>query len=130
MAEAIDTFTLKQHGFALTDLLEVALRYSDYRVRALADAWPGSGLDRDRRDPPGEQLQGRIQRIARTPVMVSDAELMAAGSADADQDQWIADCEHPDRARAAWQWATRQAEGLAVDLTPGAGGLGPVLAGS
>jgi putative transposase len=51
IAEAIDDFTLERHGFRLTDLLEVALRYSEYRIGALANAWPASGLDRDRADP-------------------------------------------------------------------------------
>ena len=43
-AEAIDDFVLGRHGFRLTDLLEVALRYCDHRVGVLASAWP----DRER----------------------------------------------------------------------------------
>lgn len=127
-AEAIDHFVLERHGFRLTDLLEVALRYSEYRIGVLASAWPAAGLERDRDDPANERLQARAQRIARTPVAITDAEVTAAASATDDPGQWAAACEHPARAAAAWKWATRQAAGLAMDLTPGAERLGPVLA--
>ena len=63
-AEAIDDFVLGRHGFRLTDLLEVALRYCDHRVGVLASAWPDSGLALDRPDPPGEELRARVHRIA------------------------------------------------------------------
>src|SRR5260221_6582905 len=39
-AEAIDEFVLGSHGFRLTDLVEVALRYSDHQLEALCEAWP------------------------------------------------------------------------------------------
>jgi hypothetical protein len=127
-AEAIDDFALERHGFRLTDLLEVALRYSEYRISALATAWPASGLDRDRDDPTDEELQARVRRIARTPVTISDDEVAAAASVIAAPSQRAAACEHPARAAAAWKWATRQAAGLTMDLTPGAERLGPILA--
>jgi hypothetical protein len=127
-AQAIDDFALERHGFRLTDLLEVALRYSEYRIGALASAWPAGRLDRNRDDPADEELRARVQRIARTPVTISDAEVAAAVSVIADPSQWTAACEHPARAAAAWKWATRQAAELTMDLTPGAERLGPVLA--
>jgi hypothetical protein len=121
-AEAIDDFAFERHGFRLTDLIEVALRYSDHWMDVLSDAWPADGLPLDRGDPPGEELQARIQRIARTPVTVTDAEIVAARSANADPRQWITTYEHPDQAAAAWTWVTRQAADVEVDLWPGAGG--------
>jgi hypothetical protein len=128
-AEAIDDFVLECHGFRLTDLLEVALRYCDHWMGLLADAWPTGGLALDRGDPPGEELRARVRRIARTPVTVADAEVAAARSASMDPGQWITACEQPDRAAAAWKWATRPAADVEVDLWPGAGGrLGAVLA--
>ena len=127
-AEAIDDFVLGRHGFRLTDLLEVALRYCDHRVGVLASAWPDSGLALDRPDPPGEDLRARVRRIGRTPVTVTDAEVSAAASADAEPGDWTAACEYPDRAAAAWRWATRPAAEMQVDLFPGAERLGAVLA--
>ena len=115
-AEAIDDFVLGRHGFRLTDLLEVALRYCDHRVGVLASAWPDSGLALDRPDPPGEQLRARVHRIGRTPVAVTDAEVSAAASADAEPGDWTAACEYPDRAAAAWKWGTRPAAEVEVDL--------------
>jgi hypothetical protein len=115
-AEAIDDLVLGRHGFRLTDLLEVALRYCDHRVGVLAGAWPDSGLGLDRPDPPGEELQARARRIARAPVTVTGAEVGAAASADAAPGDWTAACEYPDRAEAAWRWATRPAAEVEVDL--------------
>lgn len=57
-AEAIDDFILNRHGFRLTDLVEVALRYSDHRVGVLASARPDNDLALDLPDPPGEDLRG------------------------------------------------------------------------
>jgi hypothetical protein len=127
-AEAIDDFVLGRHGFRLTDLLEVALRYSDHQMGVLADTWPDSGLALDRPDPPGEDLRARVRRIARTPVTVTGAEVSAAAAADAEPGDWTAACEYPDRAAAAWRWATRPAAEMNVDLFPGAERLGAVLA--
>lgn len=127
-AEAIDDFVLERHGFRLTDLLEVALRYSDRWLDVLSDAWPSDGLPLDRGDPPGEELRARVQRIARTPVMVTDAEIAAARSANVDAGAWVTACEYPEQAAAAWKWATRDAAEIDVDLWPGAGGrLGSAL---
>ena len=127
-AEAIDDFVLGRHGFRLTDLLEVALRYCDHRVDVLASAWPDSGLALDRPDPPGEQLRARVRRIGRTPVAVTDAEVVAAASAGPEPGDWAAACKHPDQAAAAWKWGTRPAAEVEVDLFPGAERLGAVLA--
>jgi hypothetical protein len=126
-AEAIDDFVLGRHGFRLTDLLEVALRYCDHRMGILVGAWPDSGLARDRPDPPGEELRARARRIARAPVTVTGAEVGAAASDPAPGD-WAAACEYPDQAEVAWRWATRPAAEVEVDLFPGAERLGAVLA--
>jgi hypothetical protein len=128
-AEAIDDFAFRRHGFRLTDLLEVALQYSDFRTGALARAWPAGILEPDRDEPPTEDLGARVRRIARTPVTLTDAEVAAAASAgSADPGEWIAACEYPDQAATAWAWATRSATEANVNLLPGAERLGPVLA--
>jgi hypothetical protein len=128
VAEAVDDFVLKQRGFRLTDLLEVALRYSEYRIGVLAGTWPADGLERDAGDPAGERLLARIERIGRARVVIGDAEVSAAASIPTDQALWVEACEYPDRAAAAWKWATRSAAELTLDLAPGAERLGPVLA--
>lgn len=128
VAEAIDDFTLERHGFRLTDLLEVALRYSDQRVGVLAGAWPAAGLARDSGDPEGEGLRARVRRIGRTAAVVTEAEIAVSMSAGSDPGEWIAACGNPARAAAAWEWATRPASDVEVDLAPGTGRLGAVLA--
>jgi hypothetical protein len=127
-AEAIDDFVLSRHGFRLTDLVEVALRYSDHRVGVLAGVWPADGLARDEGDPDGESLHDRVRRIARTPVTITDAEVDASMSAGSDPGAWVAACENPAQAAAAWRWATRRAADVDVDLSPGVERLGAVLA--
>jgi hypothetical protein len=69
---AIDSFVVDRHGFSLSDLLEVALRYSHWRTEQLAQAWPTEALARDDPEPEDEALSERIRRIAATPVPLSD----------------------------------------------------------
>jgi hypothetical protein len=76
-AEAIDDFVVGRHGFRLTDLLEVALRYCGHRM---AGAWPNSGLALDRPDPPGEDLRAQVRRIARAPITVTATEVRCGSS--------------------------------------------------
>jgi hypothetical protein len=125
-AEAVDEFVLGRHGFTVTDLMEVALRYCDYRMSVLAGTWPADGLVRDRPDRSWEDLRSRVRRIARTPVAVTAGEV-AAGTGT-ESGEWIRACQDPVRAEAAWRWATRPAADVNVDLVPGAERLGAVLA--
>jgi hypothetical protein len=128
-AEAIDDFLLNRHGFRLSDLVEVALRYCDHRTSVIAPAWPTDDLARDRDAPEGESLKARVRRIGRTPVVVSEAEIAASASAGIEPDEWIRACEYPDRAAVAWAWCTQDAPDVGVDLFPGTGQLGTVLEG-
>jgi hypothetical protein len=126
-ATAIDPFVVDRHGFSLSDLLEVALRYSHWRTGQLAQAWPSGALARDDPEPEDEALSELIQRIAATPVALSDGELEAARSLDVASEPWLSHCSYPDRALAAWEWATTHDE-LSLCLEPMALALGKVLA--
>jgi hypothetical protein len=126
-ADAIDSFVLDGRGFSLTDLLEVALRYSHWRTSRLSGAWPTATLARDTPEPENEALSERIRRIAATPVALTDEELTAARSLDFASAIWLSQCSQPDRAAAAWEWATAS-DKLSLCLEPMAVGLGKVLA--
>lgn len=126
-AEAIDPFITDRHGFSLTDLIEVALRYSDRRIVMLHHHWPSGDMPGDPHDSRQESPRARARRIARTPGAVTDAEIAAASALHNIVDGCLSACANPDRATAAWRWATRPADTLDVDLFPGAGHLGPVL---
>jgi hypothetical protein len=127
-AEAIDEFVVDRHGFGLSDLAEVGLRYGDHRMRMLADAWPADGLARDKPDHDGESMQARVRRIGRAPVVVTEAEIAAIRTSEIDPAEWITACVDPARAAAAWGWATRPGETVILDLMPGTAPLGAVLA--
>ena len=127
-AAAIDSFILNQHGFALSDLLDAALRYSDWRTKRLAQAWPTESLLRDAGEIDDEPLDERTRRIAATPVALSDGELEAARSLDLSSASWLSHCGYPDRAAAAWEWGTTPSNNLSLCLEPMAVALGRVLA--
>ena len=127
-AEAIDLFVIERHGFSLSDLIEVALRYSDRRIAILSPDWPSGDMLAAPKGSQPESLRARARRIARTPAAVTDAEMAAATALRDIADGCCAACASPDRAAAAWRWATRPASALKVDLFPGAEHLGPVLA--
>ncbi len=126
-ATAIDPFVTDAHGFSLTDLLEVALRYSHWWTSRLSRAWPTATLARDEPEPEDEALSERIRRIAATPVALTDEELEAVRSRDLSSAIWLAHCSKPDRAAAAWEWATAS-DKLSLCLEPMAVALGKVLA--
>lgn len=46
-ADAIDELALAAHGFSLSDLVEVALAYGDWRLALLVPHWPEGALARD-----------------------------------------------------------------------------------
>ena len=126
-ASAIDSSVVDRHGFSLSDLLEVALRYSHWRTGQLAQAWPTEALARDNAEPEDEDFSERIGRIAATPVALSDEELEAVRSLDLGSAIWLSHCSYPDRALAAWEWAITHDE-LSLCLEPMALALGKVLA--
>jgi hypothetical protein len=126
-AQAIDAFTLERHGFALSDLVEAGLRYSDWRTTRLSEAWAGE-LARDEPEPERESLADRIGRIAAAPAQLSEAELEVARSLRETDAVWLTQCTQPHRARAAWDWATIPGGELSVQLEPLAVALGAVLA--
>lgn len=127
-AEAIDPFVIERHGFSLSDLIEVALRYSDCRMATLSDHWPSGEMPAEPRDSRPESLRAHALRIARTPAAVTDAEIAAARTLHDNADGFLSACANPDRAAAAWRWATQPASALNIDLFPGAEHLGPVFA--
>ncbi len=126
-AAAIDDFVLDRHGFSLSDLLDAALHYSDWRLARTAPAWPTGPLPRDEPEPDDEDLRRRIKRIAATPESLLDEELDAAISTQAPPETWTSSCAHPERAAAAWEWATVASNGLEVALAPGAQSFGAAL---
>ena len=128
-ARAIDDAVLAIHGFSLSDLIEVALSYGDWRLSAVAGCWSTADLGREDSDHSGEDLAALRKRIASTPVAVTDDEVAAASSAQqADPAAWTASCSNPDRAAAAWAWATVDVDQLRLALGPRAAVLGYALA--
>jgi hypothetical protein len=127
-AEAIDPFIAERHGFRLSDLIEVALRYSDRRLETLRHAWPDGDMPAESRGTGREGPRARARRIARTPATVTDAEAAAVTALGNAADDCISACADPGQAAAAWKWATRPADALQVDLYPGAERLGSVVA--
>jgi hypothetical protein len=128
-ARAIDDAVLAIHGFSLSDFIEVALSYGDWRLSAVAGCWPTADLGREDPDQSDEDLASLLKRISSTPVAVTDDEIGAALSLqEADASAWTASCSHPDRAAAAWAWATVDANQLSLALGPRAGTLGYALA--
>jgi hypothetical protein len=113
-ALAIDEPLLTVHGFTLTDVLELVLRYTDHAVRALAPAWPQAYEDRGAEEiacgiSPGE----------------GDA---AQGLADLDPSVITDACRNPERAQRALDWLTADLADLPLRYHPTAPLLGPVLA--
>jgi hypothetical protein len=128
-ARAIDDAVLAIHRFSLSDLIEVALSYGDWRLSAVAECWPTADLGREDPDHSDEDLAALLKRISSTPVAVTDDEVGAALSVQhADPAAWTASCSHPDRAAAAWAWATVDADQLSLALGPRAATLGYALA--
>jgi hypothetical protein len=126
-AAAIDDFVLGRHGFSPSDLLDAALHYCDWRLARIAPAWPTGSLARDEPEPDKEDLRRRIKRIATTPVSLLNGELDAALSTQAPPETWTSRCAHPERAAAAWDWATVASNGLDIALAPRAQTFGASL---
>ncbi len=127
-AEAIDPFVLDHYGFTLTDLLEVALRYSDLRLALLLPKWSTGPLFPDGDDFAKDSPNEVIRRISSTPAVLRDEELSVAVSSPTDSEVWTSCCAHPARAAAAWRWMTLPAQSIQIVLAPMAQLWGPVLA--
>jgi len=125
-AAAIDAYVLDQHGFSLSDLLEAALRYSDWRLHLISPTWPSQMLQRDEPEPDGESLKQRVRRIGSTPLLLRQEERDAVTASSFET--WIAPCAHPERAAIAWEWATLAESEFELCLEPTAEELGTALA--
>ncbi|MDA8358918.1 MAG: hypothetical protein M0Z95_22060, partial [Actinomycetota bacterium] len=126
-AAAIDDFVMDRHGFSLSDLLDAALHYSDWRLTRIAPAWPTGPMPRDEPEPDDEDLRRRIKRIAATPASLLDEELDAVLSTQAPPETWMSSCAYPERAAAAWEWATVGSDELEITLAPGPQSFGAAL---
>jgi hypothetical protein len=113
-ALAIDEPLLTVHGFTLTDVLELVLRYTDHAVRALAPAWPQAYEDR----APEEIACG----------ISPGGDDAAQGLADLDPAVISGACRNPERAERALDWLTADLADLPLRYHPTAPLLGPVLA--
>lgn len=126
-ATAIDPLVTKRYGFSLSDLLDAALRYSHWRLEQLSPAWPTGALARDEPAPTNESLDNRIERIASTPATIRQVEVDVVRAFGGSPEEWTSLCARPERAAAAWEWATVTSDELDVQLAPMAGGLGTTL---
>ncbi|MCM2431046.1 hypothetical protein [Streptomyces sp. RKAG337] len=113
-ALAVDEPLLSVHGFTLTDVLELVLRYSDHAVTALAPAWPQAYEDRVAQEiacgiSPGE-AEAAQELAGLDPAMLTGA------------------CRNPQRAERALQWLTADLADLPLRYHPTRSLLGPVLA--
>ncbi|HCG02985.1 MAG TPA: hypothetical protein DEV93_20880 [Chloroflexi bacterium] len=114
-AIAIDDEVARRHGFRLSDLIELTLRYADLRLRQLRPAWPTTPLARDLEPESEEGPRERIERIRSSPTSLSDLETeIAMNLLEKDLD-WIAQCTDAQRGRKAWDWATQSSQALQFD---------------
>ncbi|MGP3690991.1 hypothetical protein ACTVZO_41055 [Streptomyces sp. IBSNAI002] len=113
-ALAVDEALLAVRGFTLTDVLELALRYTDRVVTVLAPAWPQEYEDQE----PGEFTCG---------ISTDEAEA-ARLLADLDPAVLVGLCRDPERAARALDWLTADLADLPLRYHPAAPLLGPVLA--
>lgn len=127
-AEAIDDFILNKHGFTLSDLLEVGLSYSDWRLSLLSPNWPSEAEFPNKDDLNQEHLRERVQLVASMPIPLSEKEINAISDTEIDPERWISICMNPQRAAAAWEWATISSRSLRIQLAPMTQSFGAVLA--
>lgn len=113
-ALAVDEALLAVHGFTLTDVLELVLRYTDHVVTVLSPAWPEVYEDRE----PGEFTCG---------ISTDEAEA-ARLLADLDPAVLVGLCRDPERAARVLDWLTADLADLPLRYHPAAPLLGPVLA--
>lgn len=113
-ALAVDDQLTAVHGFALADVLELVLQYTDHAVQSLAPAWPRSATDAD--------TEGFACGVV--PAEVDAARALADLSPQALADR----CREPERARRALNWLTADLSRMPLRYHPGAPLLGPVLA--
>ena len=113
-ALAVDEPLLTVHGFTLTDVLELVLRYTDHAVTTLAPAWPETYEDR----APQEIACG-----------ISPGEAEAAQAlAGLDPAVLTGACRNPESAQRALDWLTADLADLPLRYQPATPLLGPALA--
>lgn len=120
VARAVDPTLSRRLGFGLSDVIEVALRYSDWRLDQLRRFWPKGRLPRDARAPRGEDLRGRVNRIQFAPVTLTKTEVAASTRLLHSVPSWLGDCSDQRRAKAAWKYLQKSPSAidyrLAADL--------------
>lgn len=125
-AQAIDNFILQHYGFTLSDLLEAALRYSDWRLSLLSPHWP-SEIEFPNKDEYNQaDLEDRITSISSISATLTEKEINAITNAN--PEIWTSICVNPKRSAAAWNWATTSSQSLYIKLAPMQQSFGPVLA--
>jgi len=102
VADAIDRPLDAQVGFRLSDLIEVVLRFSDWRLGLLARVWSTRPLPRDVAPPVAEDLRGRVKRIQAAPVRLTKKEVNASRKLLTANGKWIKECADPLRAARVW----------------------------
>ncbi len=105
LAFAVDSPLVANNGWGLGDLIEATLRYINLRISTIRSSWPSTVLPRDN-DPEVEELSERLRRIAAAVCVLHSEERDAVAALPLSSRPWIEDCEFPDRAALAWEWAT------------------------
>lgn len=114
LAIAIDDEVDRSHGFRLSDLIEVTLRYSDWRLEKLRPVWPSGPMARDS-DPEESQPRVRTEQIRASPIALTAAEISVTRQLINAAPVWIAECSDPTRGQKAWDWATVPSQSLNFD---------------
>lgn len=94
VADAVDDTLLRLEGFGIADLLELVLRFADRFIEVCSSFWPNNAV-----------------QTLDAPATVTAAEIMALKDLVGLEDI-AAQCTHPDRARLALRWGTREAQDL------------------
>ncbi|WP_405914527.1 hypothetical protein [Streptomyces sp. NBC_00728] len=113
-ARAVDEQLVGAVGFGLGDVIELAVRYTDRRVRECAQSWPAPEEGRD------------SEPISR---WLTQASVDAVAAAERDcLDDIVSACDRPECARRALDWLTADIGTLKLKYHPMRQLLGPVLA--
>lgn len=111
---AVDEHLLGAVGFGLGDVIELAVRYTDRRMRECVYAWPTS-----EEGPDGETISCWLTQASVDAVAVAERDCL---------DDIVSACDHPKRAHRALAWLTADIGKLKLKYDPMRQLLGPVLA--
>ncbi|MFJ5273819.1 hypothetical protein [Streptomyces sp. NPDC088358] len=113
-ARAVDEQLVGAVGFGLGDVIELAVRYTDRRVRECAQSWPAPEEGRD------------AERLS---CWLTQASVDAVAAAERDcLDGIVSACDQPERAGRALDWLMADIGTLKLKYHPMRQLLGPVLA--